>query len=146
MYKLVFILCAAAVAFGADDPWGKVKDLKIGTELRVYKVGAKQPVLVKFSDVSDDALIVTTKDEETAIPKEEIDRIDYRPLAKTGRVSKQTTATSDVPDTGPVGPRPGPHGAGGPSSSSSSSVSMGGKPDFETIYRRTSVAPAAPQK
>jgi len=145
MYKLLLILCAAAVAFGADDPWGKVKDLSIGTELRVYKVGAKQPVLVKFSDLSDDALIVTTKNEETAIPKDEIDRVDYRPATKGGRTSRETRTTTDVPDTGPVGPRPGPHGAGGSSSSSSSSLNMGGKPDFETIYRRSSVAPP-PQK
>jgi hypothetical protein len=138
MHKIAFLILAAAAVFGADDPWLKVNQLKTGSELRIYKVGAKQPVLAKFSDVSDESLIITTKDEESAIPKKDIERIDYRPPSKSGRVTTESKTTTNVPDTGPVGPRPTP-GAAVPSTSSSSSVSIGNKADFETIYRRTTV-------
>ncbi len=50
--NLVLFLCTALAAFGADDPWAKPKKLQTGTELRVYKKGAVQPLLVKMDDRS----------------------------------------------------------------------------------------------
>ncbi len=139
MPKIVLFLLAAALAVAADNDWSKVQHLKTGTELRVYKTGAKQPISVKMDDVSDDALIVILKNEQVAIPKEEIERIDYRPPANGSRVTKETRTNADVPDTQPVGPRPTP-GTNVPGTSSSSSVGMQSRPDFETIYRRTQAA------
>ena len=47
MSKLILLVLSATLAFAADDPWAKVKDLKTGTELRIYKKGSSQPLVVK---------------------------------------------------------------------------------------------------
>ena len=39
MLKLFLLILAAAAAFAADDPWQKVKDLKSGADLRVFRRG-----------------------------------------------------------------------------------------------------------
>src|ERR1019366_3173755 len=124
MRKLALFLCAALLALGADDPWAKVKELKTGAELRVFKKGAAQPLLVQMDELTDDNLVVINKNQQTAIPRDQIERVDYRPSGKS-RVTKETTSKSDDAV-----------GATRPSSSTSSNVSIGSKPDFETIYRR----------
>ena len=35
---MLFILLAASALFAADDSWTKVKEVKTGSELRVYKI------------------------------------------------------------------------------------------------------------
>jgi hypothetical protein len=132
MSKLLFLVLAAATAFAADDPWAKVKDLKSGTELRIYKKGTTQPVLAKSDDVTEDNLVVVVKNEQMAIAKDLIDRIDYRPI-KGSRVTTETKSKQTDPDTTP-GP-PG-HGSLVPGNSTSTNVSMGSKPEFELIYKR----------
>ena len=77
-----------------------------------------------MGDLTDDNLIVLVKKTETAIPKDQIDRIEARPPAGS-RVTKETTTKDSV----------GPDGS--PTSSMSTSYSVGGKPDFETVYRRS---------
>ena len=129
MRKLALFLCAALLALGADDPWAKVKELKTGAELRVFKKGAAQPLLVQMDELTDDNLVVINKNQQTAIPRDQIERVDYRPSGKS-RVTKETTSKSDDAV-----------GATRPSSSTSSNVSIGSKPDFETIYRRLTGAP-----
>jgi hypothetical protein len=133
MSKLIFFLLAATTAFAADDPWAKVRDLKGGTELRIYKKGAAQPVLAKSDDVTGDNLMVVVKNEQVAIPKDQIDRIEYRPTKPGGRLTTETKSQPTEPDTTP-GP-PG-HGSTVPGSSTSTNVSIGSKPDFELIYKR----------
>ena len=49
----VFLLVAAA-AWAADDAWSKVKALKTGTELRVYKKGSTRPILAQMDELTDD--------------------------------------------------------------------------------------------
>lgn len=143
MSKFCIILLAAMAAFGADDPWAKVKDLNTGTELRIYKRDAKQPILAKMDELNDDALVVVVKNEQIAIRKDDIERIDYRPSKGSSRVVNQTRTTTDTSTPDSVGPRPQGSGrSGAPSTSSSSSVQFGGKADFETIYRRTQTLPA----
>ena len=129
MRKLALFLCAALLALGADDPWAKVKELKTGAELRVFKKGAAQPLLVQMDELTDDNLVVIAKNQQTAIPRDQIERVDYRPSGKS-RVTKETT--SKVNDAA---------GATGPSNSTSSNLVIGSKPDFETIYRRPTGAP-----
>jgi hypothetical protein len=136
MRAIILLLAAAAFAPGADiktdDGWVRVKELKSGTEIRVYKKGAPQPLLAKAGDATDDKLIVILKNAETAIDKKDIDRVDARPQGAKRPVTKTVTTTE--PTTQPVDgvrpenyPRPGGY---------SSSVSVGSKPDFETIYQR----------
>jgi hypothetical protein len=129
MRKLAFFLCAALLAFAADDPWAKVKELKTGAELRVFKKGAAQPLLVQMDELTDDNLVVIAKNQQTAIPRDQIERVDCRPSGKS-RVTTETTSKSD-----------GGVGATRPSSSTSSNLVIGSKPDFETIYRRPTGAP-----
>jgi hypothetical protein len=142
MRKLVLLFCAALVAFAADDPWAKVKELKTGTELRVYKKGAAQPLLVQMDELTDDNLVVVDKKRQTAIARDQIDRVDYRPSGKS-RLTRETTTkvTDSVGDPKAVIPSPNP-GVPGSSTSTSSNLSIGSKPDFETIYKR----PPSPPK
>ncbi|HEY3825355.1 MAG TPA: hypothetical protein VGL82_12405 [Bryobacteraceae bacterium] len=137
MTRLLFVLLAASAAFAADDPWARVKDLKSGTELRIYKRGTAQPVLAKSDEVTEDNLIVVVRNEEIAIAKDLVDRIDARPN-KSGRVTTETTSRQTDPD--PV-PQPPGQASAVPGTSTSSSLGIGSKPDFEMIYKRS--APSA---
>jgi len=85
---------AASAAFAANDPWGKVKDLKSGTELRICKKRTAQPILAKSDEVNDDNLTVVVGNEQVAIAKDLVDRIDYR----TGKDSRITTGTKSQAD------------------------------------------------
>jgi hypothetical protein len=127
MRALFLVLLAALVASGADD-WAKVKALKTGVELRVYKTGSTHPIAAQMSELTDDNLIVIVKKAETAIPKDQIDHIDARP--SSGSRATRETATKDT-----VGPD------GTQTSSVSTGYSLGTRPDFETVYRRSPVAP-----
>jgi hypothetical protein len=132
------LLCAflSMAAFGADNPWNKVKELKTGVELRIFKTGAKQPILAMMDEATDDRLVIVVKKEQMAIDKDQIDRVDYRP-AKSRVTRTNETRTSLDPPGQVAGPAPqGGGGGGGPTTSTSSGMSFGSKPDFETIYRR----------
>jgi hypothetical protein len=128
MRALLLMVLACLVGFAAGDDWAKVKALKTGAELRVFKKGSTQPISAQMGDLTDDNLIVIVKKTETAIPKDQIDRIDARPPAGS-RVTKETTMKDDVGSDG------------SPKSSMSTNYSVGGKPDFEMVYRRSSAMP-----
>lgn len=126
-------------AFAATDPWAKVRDLKTGTELRIFKKGSTRPVTATLDEANDENLIVVVKNEEIAISRDDIDRLDYRPSQTTAPI-RETRSTA----TGPEGTMPSPQGhPGGPSTSTSTSYGFGSKPDFQTIYRRP---PPSPKK
>ena len=143
MRKLLFALCAAIALFAADDPWAKVKELKTGTELRVFRKGSVQPLLVKMNELTDDNLLVINKNEETAIPRDQIDRIEARPSGKPRFTTENKTGMKDpTGDPKAVIPAPNSGGAsGGTVRETSSTVSMGSKPEFELVYRRPTGAP-----
>lgn len=128
MLKLFLVVLAATAAFAADDAWQRVKDTKSGTDLRVFRKGSTQPLLVQMGELTDDSLVVIEKKAERAIPREEIDRVDSRPPKPTW-VKEEKTSNSINPD-------------GRNSNSYSSGYSKGSRGDFETIYRR----PAPPPK
>lgn len=139
MRRMVFFIAVLA-AFAADteDPWTKVRDLKTGTDLRVIKAGAPAPVMAKFAELTEESLVVILKNEQVAIPRDKISRIDSRPQKGHLRTETKTTTPSDgsgaskrVPGTAPT-------------SSYSTGVAISDKTDFETIYRRT--PPATPAK
>jgi hypothetical protein len=139
MYKIATFLIAAAALLGADSSWTRVKELKSRVELRIYKKGAREPITATFDDANDERLIVVVKNEQVAIPKEDIDRLDARAAAPQKLNVEKTEKLTD-PDPVP-NPRTGP---ARPGESTSSNVSFGGsKPDFETIYRRTASAASA---
>ena len=77
------------------------------------------------------------KNEEIAIPRDKVSRIDSRPQKGYVRPETKTTAPSD----GSGGSKTVPGAA--PSSSYSTGVAISDKIDFETIYRRTPAAPPA---
>jgi hypothetical protein len=137
MARVLLCALAALAAFGADNPWEKVRELKSGTELRIFKKGTKQPVLGTMDEANEDRLIVVVKNEEIAIDKDDIDRIDCRPGGKTRATKETHTTQSDSTQTTPVGPQPKGAGSGGPTTSTTTSYGAGSKPDFETVYRRT---------
>jgi len=134
MPRLLWFALATLTLFAADNPWDKVRELKTGTELRILKKGSRQPVLAIIDEANDERIVVVVKNEELAIQKDDIDRIDARPATKS-RINKETRVTqSDSAQTPPVGPQ---GSQGGPSTSTSTSYSGAAKPDFVTIYRRT---------
>jgi hypothetical protein len=141
MRSILLLVTVASAAFAADvktgdvdAQWTKVKELKSGTEIRVFKKGSSQPILAKAGDASDDKLIVVLKNQESAIDKKDIERIDARPPAGK-RAKVESKATMNEPTAQPVdGVRPENYPK--PGSSYSSGVSVGSKPDFETIYQR----------
>ena len=97
MWKVAALLLATCVSWGADaDPWAKVKGLKTGSDLRIYKTGVTEPVTAQYGDMTERKLVVIIKNAETAINKTEIERIDYHPPA--GKPVKTTTydASSDA--------------------------------------------------
>jgi hypothetical protein len=145
MIRFAAVLLAAIAALAAADPWAKVKDLKTGAELRVIRQGVLKPILATFAGLSDESLIIVEKNEQKAIPRAGIDRLDARPPQTSSRIVKETrtTASNDPPAAEPYRPTPN-RSVPGPSGSSSSSLSLGGKPDFETIYRRLPAPPAKP--
>ncbi len=128
MRGFLLLMLTALAAFGAGDEWAKVSALKTGAELRVYKKGSVQPVSAQMDELTDENLIVLIKKTQLAIPKEQIDRIDARPSG--GGPTKETTTKKTVDADGKE------------STSTSTGYSFGGKPDFETVYRR----PPAPKK
>lgn len=137
MRKLILLACCgAAIAFAADDPWSKVKAIRTGSELRVFKKGAAQPLVVKMDEATDERLVVVNKNEQTSIAKEDIDRIDARSTSKRS-VTKETKQTTGDTSMDPRATIPGPQRSQpGITSSSSTNYSFGSKPDFETVYRR----------
>ncbi len=141
--RLFIVFLAALLAFAADDLWTKLSDIKTGSDLRVYRTGNKPPILATFADVNEDNLIVLVKNTETAIPKDQIERIDAR--GKQGKPAMTTeTHTSEEP---PAVGAPNMHQQEGLSSNSSSSVSFGGgKGDFQTVYRRNLADSKTPAK
>src|SRR3974377_1789179 len=85
---LALISVAAAFPADQDDPWKKVRDLKIGTEIRVIKAGAAV-LNAQFAELTQDNLVVIVKNREVAIPRDKVARIDSRP--QKGYVSTETT-------------------------------------------------------
>ena len=139
MRRMLFAIAVFA-AFAADneDPWTKVRDLKTGTELRIIQAGAPAPVMAKYAELTEENLIVILKNEEIAIPRDKVSRIDSRPQKSYVRTESKSTVPSDGSGAGKKVP------GAAPTSSYSTGVAISDKLDFETIYRRTPAA--APKK
>jgi len=136
MIRRYFTIWALALAaLGADDPWDKVVNLKHGAEIRIYKKGAKEPLLAKFDEANAERVLIVGKDSQMAVAKEDIERLDARPQPKAPprKTSTSTTVKTTDPD---YTPHPNA-GVPVPGTSYGSSVTFGsGKAEFETVYRR----------
>src|SRR6266496_2971520 len=105
MRSLLLVWLASIAAFAAaDGPWSKVKDVKSGTEVRVYKKNTLQPVLAKMDELTADNLVVVVKNEQVAIPRDQIERIDARPAQGKNRLTTKTETKTTDPDTTPAPP------------------------------------------
>ncbi|MDQ2947934.1 MAG: hypothetical protein M3Y27_18710 [Acidobacteriota bacterium] len=133
---LFLILIATLTCLGAEDSWSKVRELKNGIEIRIFKKGASQPILAKADEATDDKLMAVVKNEQVAIPKSDIDRVDARPAQSSRRITKEARESNTDPNKEAISTAH-PRMPDVPGSSSSTNYSIGGKPDFETIYRRT---------
>ncbi len=131
--SLLFVL-TTLMAYGAEDAWEKVRQLRSGSELRIYKRSEKQPILAKLDEAGEDRLVVVVKNEQVAIAKDDIDRLDARPQKAGSRITRESRTTTSSPERQSANmPTPA---APVPSTSSSSSLTINSKPDFETVYRR----------
>ncbi len=132
----MLFLAAVTAVFAGDDAWAKVRDLKRGTEIRIYQNGVKQPLNARMDELTEDRLVIVVKNEQRAIARSEIDRIDARPPVSESRVSRESRTGRET--------RPAITGSpqtwGRASSSTSSTVKIGSKPEFQTVYRRASKA------
>ena len=139
MLRAFLLLCAAALAFAADNPWTKVKEIKTGTELHVFKRGATQFLTVKMDELTEENLVVISKNTQLAIPRDQIDRIDARPNGRARTMTNTQTAEQNAA-TDPRSTIPGPNQPPGALHAQTTTTSSGvtwTKQDFETIYRRT---------
>jgi hypothetical protein len=132
MRSIMFLMAGVALLSAADDPWTKVKNIKSGTEVRIVRDGVRQPIIAKFDEAREESLLVVLKNEQVAIPREEIERLDARPAGGRTKLESQTKTIEPDASRPPAGP-PGAGARGGTSSSSNLAI---GKPDFETVYRR----------
>lgn len=134
-----FALLLLAAPLLGDDPWAKVAALRTGQDVRIVKHGAAAtPITGTFDELTADNLIIVVKKEQTAIPRDTIDRVDARPASPASRVTRETKSGTKDPDP----PRGLPNEARTPQQNYSSSVSVGEKPAFETVFRRTATAPS----
>lgn len=144
MLRILLAMLTVLLAWGADDDWANVRAIRSGTELRVHKKGSTQPVVAKMDEASDENLLVVVKNEQVAIPREQIDRVDARLAGNSPRTAKETRTIVDPPNGKAAAPPSQVKGPDGPSTSTSTSISVGSKPDFETVYRRRAGASARP--
>ena len=145
MRTIVLFSLTLLAAFAADAAWKKLGDWRTGMELKIYERGSSHPRQARFNDTTADSLLVIVKNEQVSIPRDRIDRIDYRPLKKVGPKTNTQTKVDDAaapPSSGPQGPSVPIHtGSGLPGSSSTTTISTDSG-EFQTIYRR----PPAPLK
>jgi len=142
MLRILLLFTAAAAALAAaDDPWAKVRDIKTGADLRVFKTGAAAPLLANMAEATEENLIVIVKNQQLAIARNQIERIDHRPARSGSRFKTETKTTQEDPTTKPS--RPGYRGSPARPSSTSGTFGVASRPGFETIYRRP---PPIPQK
>ena len=46
---LAMFLLAFTLAWGAEDPWQKARELATGSEIRIYKLGSTKPISGKMA-------------------------------------------------------------------------------------------------
>lgn len=137
---LIASVCLAADPIDSD--WRKVMELTRGTEVRISVTGKKSPVEAKIDSINEEAIVIVLKDEQRSILVEEIDRLDYRNLERTKKLTKESRVSTDDTSANPIPPGqrlPG-QSAVPRNMSSTNTVTLPSKAPWEPLYKR---APAA---
>lgn len=132
MKRAILMLACAAAVCAAGDSWDKVQQLKGGAALRIYKVNAQAPLTATLDRAGEQSLIVFTRNGQLSIPKEEIDRLDWRPaqrVDRTARVNRKVAPKGAEVTSNTM-----------PGATTTVGVKLGKKAPFETIYRREDAA------
>src|SRR5262249_55001803 len=97
------------------------------------------PLWPGSNEANEHRMVIVVKNQQVAVPRDEIDRIDYRAPNSGTKATKETRTKRADPNAGAsrVG-MPSEQGkvnvpGGG---SSSTAVTFGSKGEFETVYRR----------
>jgi hypothetical protein len=99
MCRIASLLLVAASLLAADYPWSKVQELKSGAELHIYKKGASQPLNATLDEATEERLLIVLKKKQVSIPKDDIDRIEARPVVK--KTPRKLAVDSTVKTTDP---------------------------------------------
>src|SRR4051812_5360779 len=116
MLRGILFLIPVLTVFAAEteDPWKKVRAIKTGTELRIFRSGTAESIMAQFAELTDDNLVVIIKNVQVALPRDKVVRVDYRP--QKGHLSTQTRVSGANESYSRA--QPNPPGRG-PSSSTS---------------------------
>ena len=133
MKRFALLLLTAMAALAAENSWVAVRELKSGTELRIYRVNTKEPFPAKLDQASDESLIVITKNGQVSIPKEDIQRLDCR-RAPPHRLVKETRVERKIP---PNAAEITGNTIRGPTTSVKTRLDIPSESAFEKIYDRT---------
>jgi hypothetical protein len=130
--------CAAFAADEIESDWRKVMALTRGTEVRIALAGKKSPLEGKMDTVNDEAIVVILKDEQRSILLEDIDRLDYRNMERTRKLTKESKVSTDDTSANPVPPGqrlPG-QSAVPRNMSAGTNVTLPSKAPWEGLYKR----------
>jgi hypothetical protein len=134
MSRILLSVLTLAVLLGAENPWDKVRQLKSGTDLRIYKTGAVKPLDAKMDEATADHLGVVIKNRQVSIARDQIDRIDSRAPAGKAVTTREDKSAIKMASPDPTQPW---QGSPGITQSTSSTVSRSRTTTgFETVYRR----------
>lgn len=140
-----WLLLLTSFAFAAepiDSDWRKVMELTRGTEVRISVAGKKGTVDAKVDSINEEAIVIVLKDEQRSILVEEIDRLDYRNLERTKKLTKDSRVSTDDTSANPVPPGqrlPG-QSAVPRTMSSTNTVTLPSKAPWEPLYKRPAAA------
>lgn len=144
MKWLFFCASLLLAADPIESDWRKVMALTRGTEVRISVAGKKSPVEAKVDSINDEAIVIVLKDEQRSIPLEEIDRLDFRNLERTKKLTRDSRVSTDDTSANPIPPGqrlPG-QSAVPRNMSSTNTVTLPSKAPWEPLYKR----PAADKK
>ena len=143
MRALMILLVIPFFSRAAEDAWAKLREVKSGAELRVFKIGSPTPLIVKMGELTDENLVIIDKNKQTAIARDQIDKVEARltPVKRTVTRETKTTDNSNDPRNVIPGPTQQLGVKGANTTTSSSTTFTTDKPPFETVYRRATGAP-----
>lgn len=118
--------------FAQERPWDKVRAVESGTELRIYKRDVKVPIVARLDEATEDNLILLIEDQQVAIRRAEIDRIDRRPHQATSRVTHERRGVRTTTAQGNT------VSAAVANAARTQTLTIRSKPPFEFLYRRPS--------
>ena len=140
MSRIAVILLAATCTCWRQITRGpRSRPCRTGPSCASTNKGVRDPITATLADATEERIVVVAKNKQTTIAREDIERIDARPVEpKKKPEAGATTQTTADPDLAPR------LGAGPPMSTTSTSSGMsfgGNKPDFKTIYTKPPAAP-----